>query len=206
MAVRGQELHSIIHNVFGDVNGLNVSEQLQINCPMCQERDGLAFPDGKFNLEINTSKRMFRCWKCDEPKFSGSLGRLIRMYGTRLDHEMYKSYASIYTDYSDDYGEDEDVEESYVSLPEEMILFSEMEIGNSEHFEAYNYLINERKLSRDVILKYRLGFCVSGKYSKRIIIPSYNINGEINYFVARSYDPKQKKKYDNPKSDKDKII
>lgn len=206
MTVRGQEFHSIIHNVFGDVNGLQVSEQVQVNCPACQEREGLAYPDGKFNLEINTAKRMFRCWKCDEPRFSGSLGRLIRVYGSRLDYEMYKSYASIYTEYSDDYENDDELEEISVKLPEDMILFSQMEAGNSEHFEAYNYLVTERKISRDIILKYRLGFCVTGKYAKRIIIPSYDTNGEISYFVARSYDPKQRKKYDNPKSDKDKII
>lgn len=202
--VRGQEFHSIIQNVFGDVKGLQVSEQLQVNCPRCQERDGLAYPDGKYNLEINTGKRMFRCWKCDEPKFSGSLRRLIRTFGSNADYELYKSYAGIINDY--DYYDDER-EYVQVKLPEEMILFSQMETGNLEHFEAYNYLINERKISRDIILKHRLGFCTTGKYAKRIIVPSYDANGVINYFVGRSYDPAEKKrKYLNPFADKDKII
>jgi len=202
--IRGQEFHSIIENVFGDVQGLMQSEQIQVNCPQCQEREGLSEPDGKFNLEINTGKRMFRCWKCDEPRFSGSLGRLIKMFGSHADVEMYKSYAGTFVDY--EYDEDEK-EFVAVKLPEEMILFSQMEAGNLEHFEAYNYLINERKISRDIILKYRLGFCTTGKYAKRIIIPSYDANGEVNYFVGRTYDPKEKKKkYDNPKSDKDRII
>ena len=204
--VRGQEFHAIIQNVFGEVNGLQISEQLQVNCPYCQEREGLAYPDGKFNLEINTAKRKFRCWKCDNPPFSGSLGRLIRTFGTSIDYDLYKSYESIYGDY--EYTEDEEKEYVQVKLPEEMILFSEMEIGNLEHFEAYNYLINDRMISRDIILKYRLCFCTTGKYEKLIIIPSYDKNGEVNYFVARNYDTanKRKKPYDNPKSDKDKII
>jgi hypothetical protein len=204
--VRGQEFHSIIQNVFGDVNGLQVSEQVQVNCPHCQEREGLAYPDGKFNLEINTAKRMFRCWKCDEPKFSGSLGRLIRTFGTSIDYDLYKSYAGIYSDYS--FEEDDEKEYVPVKLPEEMILFSQMEASNSEHFEAYNYMINVRMIPRDIILKYRLGFCTTGKYEKRIIVPSYDKNGEVNYFVARNYDigDKKKKPYDNPRSDKDKII
>jgi hypothetical protein len=201
--IRGQEFHSIVQNVFGDVNGLQVSEQLQVNCPRCQEREGLSYPDGKYNLEINTAKRMFRCWKCDEPKFSGSLGRLIRMFGSYADYEMYKAYAGIFHDY--DYSEDEK-EFVPVKLPEEMIPFAQMEVGNLEHFEAYSYLVTERMLTRDIIFKYRLGFCTTGKYAKRIIIPSYDINGEINYFVARAYDKTLKKPYDNPKSDKDRII
>ena len=201
--VQGQEFHSIIQNIFGEVKGLNVSQQLQVNCPCCQEREGLPSPDGKFNLEINTKRKQFKCWKCDSPKFSGSLGKLIHRYGSRIDYEVYKSYAGTYS--SENY--EEDYEPIQVKLPDEMILFSEMNISNQQHFEAYNYLINERKLSRKYIIGRRLGFCVSGKYKNRVIIPSYDDNGSINYFVARTYDPKMKKqKYMNPNVDKNKII
>jgi len=206
--IRGQEFHTIIQNIFGDVNGYLQSEQLQVNCPRCQEREGLSHPDGKFNLEINTSKRVFRCWKCDEPRFNGSLGKLIRIFGSKIDYDLYKSYAKIYNDFI--YNEEEEIEYVQVNLPEEMILFSEMESGNLEHFEAYNYLINERKISRDIILKYRLGFCITGKYAKRIIIPSYDKNGDVNYFIGRYYGNdkyiKEKIPYLNPRADKDKII
>jgi len=205
--IRGIEFHSIIENIFGDVKGLNVSNQLQVDCPRCSELSGLPHGDGKHNLEINTAKNVFRCWSCQDPKFSGSLGKLIRLYGSHADYELYKSYKSILgNDYfwNDD---DNEIEELLVKLPDEMIFFSKMSENNLEHFEAYNYLVNERKISRNVILKYRLGFCTTGKYAKRIIIPSYGINGEINYFVGRSYDPNEKKKkYDNPNSDKSKII
>ena len=204
--IRGQEFHSIIQNIFGDVNGYLQSEQLQVNCPYCQERDGLLYPDGKFNLEINTAKLVFRCWRCDEPKFSGSLGRLIRTFGSSIDYDIYESYAGIFQDYV----YDEEKEYVQVKLPKEMILFSQMDVINPEHFEAYNYLVNDRKISRDIILKYRLGFCTTGKYTKRIIIPSYDTNGEVNYFVGRYYgdDPKIMKKipYLNPDANKDVII
>lgn len=203
--IRGQEFHQILQNIFGDVKGLNISEQLQTNCPRCTEENG-GKPDNKFNLEINTgNKRVFRCWRCDEPKFSGSLGRLIRMYGSYSDYEMYKAYAGTFTDYA---FEEDEKEYVPVKLPKEMISFSQLDITNPEHFEAYSYLIFDRKISRELILKFRLGFCITGKYEKRIIIPSYDVNGEVNYFVARNYDTENKKKkpYDNPKSDKDRII
>jgi len=205
--IKGQEFHSIIKAVFDDVNGYLQSEQVQVCCPRCQEREGLHQPDGKFNLEINTAKRMFRCWKCEDPKFSGSLGRLIRTFGTEVDYQVYKSYAGVFFDY--DFQEDEK-EYTAVKLPEEMIFFSQINPADPDHFEAYNYLINDRKISIEIILKYRLGFCTTGKYEKMIIIPSYDAKGEVNYFVARRYDVHDKKKkkppYDNPKSDKDKII
>ena len=207
--IKGQEYHSIIQNIFEDVNGLNTGSQLQVNCPRCMERDGLSYPDGKYNLEINTAKRVFRCWKCDEPRFSGSLKKLIRLYGSYSDYVLYKSFVGSIDDYVYN-NEDEEIEELEVKLPDEMILFSQMEVGNPDHFEAYNYLVNDRKISREIILKYRLGFCITGKYSKRIIIPSFNDDGDVNYFVGRYYgsDKKIKKKlpYLNPDADKDKII
>ena len=153
--VRGQEFHSIIYNIFSEVNGFMQSEQLQVNCPRCQEREGLSHPDGKFNLEINTGKRVFRCWKCEDPHFSGSLGRLIRIFGSYADYELYKSYAGTFHDYTE---VEDEKEFEFIKLPDEMINFSQMDDDNPNHFEAYNYLINERKLSRETILKYRLGF------------------------------------------------
>lgn len=197
---KGQEFLSIIQNIFTDIRG--IGPQFQTNCPRCGEEQNLPEGDGKFNLEISTSKKVFKCWRCSDPSFSGSLGKLIKIYGSQSDYDLYKSYAGVYSDYS---YEDED---NYVQvkLPDEMILFSQMEANNLEHFEAYNYLINVRKISREIILKYRLGFCLKGKYERRIIIPSYDIQGEITYFVGRSYNSKEKRKYLNPIADKDKII
>jgi hypothetical protein len=203
--IKGQEFHSIIQNAFGDVKGLNISSQVQVNCPRCQENEGLSSPDGKYNLEISTERRFFRCWRCDDPKFSGSLGKLIHLYGSKIDYALFKVYNASYASF-DDY--EEEIEYVPVELPEEMILFSQMEAGNVAHFEAYNYMINVRKIGRELLIKYNIGFCIEGKYKKRIIIPSYDKNGIINYFVARNYDTGNKKikPYDNPKSDKSRII
>ena len=87
--IRGKEFHPIIERMFGDVKGYLESEQIQVNCPKCQQREGLSIPDGRYNLEINTAKRLFRCWKCDVPKFSGGLKRLIRTYGSKFDYDIY---------------------------------------------------------------------------------------------------------------------
>lgn len=197
--IRGIEFHEIIDNIFhNDVRGINESEQLQTNCPKCQEKEGLSYPDGKYNLEINTAKRVFRCWKCDEPKFAGSLGRLIKTLGSDLDYEVYKSYASVFIDYDNYEDEKEFVK---VSLPQEIIFFSQMNPNDPEHYEAYNYLVNERLITRDIILKFRLGFCIEGKYAGRIIVPSYDEDGEVNFFIGRSYR-KSKYPYLMPKVNK----
>ena len=201
--IRGREFHSILNSIFdGDIRGIGESEQLQTNCPRCQQRDGLTFGDDKYNLEINTEKRVFRCWKCDSPKFSGSLGRLIKIFGTTSDYELYESYAGSMVDYS----ENEDEKDfGFVEMPSEFIAFSEMDADNPIHLEAYNYMVLERQIELSVLTKFGIGFCVDGKHWGRIIIPSYDQHGDLNYFVGRAYKG-QKPTYMNPKADKDIII
>lgn len=201
--IRGIEFHSIINSIFdGDVRGIGESEQLQTNCPRCQQREGLTFGDDKYNLEINTEKRVFRCWKCDSPKFSGSLGRLVKIFGTQSDYELYKSYAGSLLQYS----ENEDEKDfGFVELPPEFIPFSEMNADDPIHLEAYNYMVLDRQIEYSILIKFGIGFCVEGNYWGRIIIPSYDQQGDLNYFVARAYKG-QKPTYMNPKADKDIII
>jgi DNA primase len=67
-------------------------------------------------------------------------------------------------------------------------------------------MIVERKINREILFKYNVGFCIEGKYGGRIVIPSYTSNGELNYFLTRAFRRGMKPPYLNPKVDKDKII
>ena len=66
--------------------------------------------------------------------------------------------------------------------------------------------LKKRGITKSDILKYNIGYCENGKYSGRIIIPSYDKNSIINYFIARSFDPNSTKKYDAPKCNKNELI
>jgi len=64
-----------------------------------------------------------------------------------------------------------------------------------------SYLYN-RGIDDSDILKYNIGYCTEGLYSNRIIIPSYNSDGQLNFFVGRDfYDSKMK--YRNSPTTKD---
>ena len=45
--------------------------------------------------------------------------------------------------------------------------------------------LNNRNLTKGDIIRYGIGYCEEGLYTNRIIIPSYDFNGELNYFVGR---------------------
>jgi len=70
--------------------------------------------------------------------------------------------------------------------------------------QAKNYL-SSRGITDEIIEKYQIGFCDRGECSGRIIVPSYDQNNVLNYYVARSWG-NTKFKYKNPQAEKDKII
>lgn len=71
-----------------------------------------------------------------------------------------------------------------------------------DYRNAIHYLTN-RGVSVFDILKYRIGYCESGEYSGKIIIPSYDRDGQLNYFVSRAFYKADKFKHKNPKISKD---
>jgi len=58
--------------------------------------------------------------------------------------------------------------------------------------------LKQRGITQDDIIKYNIGFCKDGKYGDRVIIPSYDENKRLNYFIARDYKGSTPQKYKNP--------
>ena len=57
--------------------------------------------------------------------------------------------------------------------------------------------LTKRGITKGDIIRYGIGYCDGGLYSNRVIIPSYNSDGELNYFVGRDFY-KGGMKYKNP--------
>jgi DNA primase len=66
--------------------------------------------------------------------------------------------------------------------------------------QALRYL-KERGINSTDIKRYSLGYCETGRYKDMIIIPSYDENGSLNYFVGRNFGPGDIK-YKNPQASK----
>lgn len=209
------EVQDILKSIFHDVRGYRKSNQLKVCCPKCQERDGLLYPDGRYNLEINTKMNMFNCWKCESPKYSGTINRLVRDNGTYEQLKLFRSYQKIFyndlsylsLDKDNDYVDEDEYYNIEVHLPYEFILFKDVNLNINTHKEYYNYWVLDRQLPYEMAVEYNVGFCHEGIYKERIIIPSYNRYGELNYFVSRYIGSWEKTpKYINPKIDKSKFI
>ena len=172
--------------------------QISFDCPVCADEKGLDSGDGKGNLEINYGRHVYKCWACSETHGThGPLGKLFDQYAT-------KGQKKVYNPIKPEELKQEDVRRPKLRLPEGFTTFKDSNPRFIPHIEAYRYLTS-RGVTDEMIEKYNIGYTVNGDFAYRIIIPSYNLDGQLNYFVARSWVPK-KMKYKNPSVPKDEII
>jgi DNA primase len=186
------------HKLHNDYRG-----QISFDCPVCShEIKGLDHGDGKGNLEINYKHNVYKCWVCKESHDTyGSLHKLIKKYGNLKQYKKYQLLRPEETDLG---------ERTFkqVKLPNEFIPFKDASLGlkMTPHYkQAFNYL-QKRNVTDLMIQMYNIGFCYTGHYEHRIIIPSYDSENRLNYFIARSYLNNTKMKYKNPEVDKESLI
>ena len=175
--------------------------QISFDCPVCSyDIKGLDKGDGKGNLEVNYNHHVYKCWSCSEIYGThGTINKLIRKHGNKLHLKQYRlvipeNKKRIITD----------TEHTIDGLPREFTPLN-IERDNFDYKKAITYL-SKRNINKDLIKKYNIGYAVNGDYRGRIIFPSYDETGEINYYLGRSYDKYTKLKYKNPEVSKMDII
>ena len=200
----------ILEEFLGPIRKHNESTgQISFDCCRCSEEKGVDY-DKKGNLEINYQKGIFHCWSCGAShNMQGVIEKLIKKYGTvkNLKNYILLKPETNYKKEKEDNNEDLDdiIAESNLKLPEGFKLLKNCNNKDYKYEQVISYL-KERGIGEDIINEYNIGYTTQGKYYNRIIIPSYDENGNLNYFIARSFDKKVKPKYLNPDAEKQIII
>jgi DNA primase len=199
------EVVDILEDILGEYRLHNdYKGQISFDCPVCShEIKGLDDGDGKGNLEVNYKRNVYKCWVCAETHDTyGSLYKLLKKYG---NSKQLKKYLLLKPE---DDGDQPKRNFIQVRLPKEFIPFKDASLGlkMTPHYkQAFNYL-QKRNITDLMIQMYNIGFCYTGHYEHRIIIPSYDSENRLNYFIARSYLNNTKMKYKNPEVDKETLI
>ena len=183
---------NILDTSLGVGSSLKGNEQAH-HCPFCNHH--------KKKLQINLDTQRWHCWVCN------SKGRSIQSLLRKLNVDIrdLNKLKDIYGD--DDYTLID--KEEYVAklqLPSEFKQLHFKPKGfQPEYNQALNYL-KERGITQADIVKYNIGYCSEGLYFGRIIVPSYDADGDLNYFIARSYYKEERMKYKNPPVNRDVIV
>lgn len=191
----------ILESFLGTVKGHNTSSgQCQFDCPACSEEKDMPQGDGHGNLEVNYNKGWYHCWSCGERnKMKGRLTYLITRYGNA---KILKDFLLVKPEFAE---KNDNGETLIMKLPDHCRLLSTCNPTYFKYSEAKNYL-NDRGIDDDIINYFKLSFCTEGKYANRIIIPSYNELGELNFFVGRAFKTWVKPKVLNEEAEKELII
>ena len=180
---------SVIINILDEVLGVGTSlkgnEQAH-HCPFCHHH--------KKKLQINLDTQQWHCWVCD------AKGRKIQTLLRKLQVDSSK-IKKIYEIYGDDYivsTTSTDEEKVELRLPSEFKSLLDIPKGLNPLYRKVQQYVKNRGITKEDIIRYNIGYCDGGIYTNRIIIPSYDSNNRLNYFIARSVYEEEKFKYKNP--------
>ena len=189
-----QQVVTILNEVLGVGTSMKNDEQAHY-CPFCHHH--------KKKLQINLKTQYWHCWVCD------AKGRKIQRLLKRL-HVDSRKLKKIYEIYGDDYvvySKETEEEKVELRLPSEFKSLLKVPTGKVKpvYRKALRY-VKDRGITKEDITRYNIGYCDTGMYSNRIIIPSYDSDNRLNYFIARSIHSEEKFKYKNPPVSKNVIM
>jgi DNA primase len=179
----------LLESVLGKGNSTSKGNYA-FNCPLCTHHK----PKLEINLKTNAKKENpWHCWICDSKgKTIKSLLKAIKAPSNKLS----ELKLIIQPGSKEEYHPQEIME-----LPKEFIPLSDIStLGKLSQIQARHAIqfLQKRNITVEDIIKYNIGFCKEGKYDGRVIIPSYDDNGKINYYIAREYTDLGSRKYKNP--------
>jgi DNA primase len=167
--------------------------ELLFYCPFCKHH--------KKKLSVNLNTNNYKCWICDVR--GKNVRRLLK---TRLSYSQLYEWDKLnnvidLNQLDEDLFDDKhQVVKELVELPKEFISLANPNLPITTKF-AYKYL-QDRGITKQDIVMWKIGVCLSGEYQGRVVVPSFDLNGDCDYFVARSYG-NSFPKYMNPKVSKD---
>jgi DNA primase len=183
-------LVNLVNNVLGTGKRTARGNQAY-TCPFCHHH--------KPKLEVNFTENseginQWACWACG--KKGKSIKSLFKQ--VQVDASYFQELSKLVKNVSlNDIGE---VKQVILELPKEFKTFTNNKDIIARH--AFTYL-SKRDITKQDIFKYNIGYCNSGQYAKMIVIPSYDANGKLNYFTARSFEKDPYTKYRNPETSRD---
>jgi DNA primase len=180
----------VLESVLGKSKAFPKTGDYAFFCPVCNHKNP--------KLIVNAKTGKYNCFTCHPPTKGKTPITLLQKIGapndTIIEMKGYLGYLV----------KEEDKVVTNVNLPKEFISLLEQE-QSLEKRHAMTY-IKARGITESDIIKYNIGYCKTGKYRNRIIVPSYNKKGMVNYFIARSFEKNPVRKYDAPVCNKTEII
>jgi hypothetical protein len=188
-----QLLVTLVNSVLG-TGKKTARGNMAYHCPYCNHH--------KPKLEVNFTENKeglnpWHCWVCDK-KGKSILPLLFKSKASPTKIAEAKALVkdtSSNTNYNIK-------STNTIKLPDEFICLDQLNNNSIIRKHAISYL-KKRGITSTDFIKYNIGYCEEGLYKNMIIIPTYDKDGILNYFVARSFEKDSFIKYKNPQVSRD---
>lgn len=184
-----------IESVFGSGRLSARGENIAVHCPECKGVD-----KDKKKLSIRLDDDLNHCWVCGWS--ACNLLALLMKHANREDVEKYRRTFLPHANRKKD-------ESSVDAIP--MIprgfksLYCHFDSNDPDIKSVLRYVINRGITKRDAAY-FLLGVSDDYEYRRRVIIPSYDANGRLNFVTTRAINDVVRPRYVNSKNSKSDIV
>lgn len=168
MSLQTEKVVSTLNNLLNQTARIRKGTDAVYHCPVCNHY--------KRKLEINLLTGKYNCWVCG---FSGVTFKSL-LKKLQAGKEYYEILCNIKV--KNTFSKED---KKILTLPESFKPLIKPS-NDIEYKNALNYCLSRGITGYD-IARYNIGYCDDGVFRNRVIIPSYDENGSLNFYSGRDY-------------------
>mgnify|MGYP000014565553 CR=1 FL=1 len=162
-----------ITSIFGTARLQNNGIELMIPCPFCKDSK-------KLKMNIRLDSELYHCWVCNSK--GRNIGRLIKQKKPSMVGQYFEKFGNQFT-YNIPLLPTDNI---LLELPSGFRLIMQY-LSDPDALAVYNYCRSRGYTDND-LWRYRIGYTDEWKYRRRMIVPSFDHEGNLNYYSARAID------------------
>lgn len=181
--------------IFGPGTLMGNRRNVEFRCPVCAPKER-----SKRKLSIRIDDGVVNCWVC------GTKGMhpifIVRKHFSRAEEDLLLQYYPLAR------ARRECIIDVRLKpkLMDDFALLALHSASRDPDVRACHRYVRARGLSSDDCWRYRLGFSRQHAWSRRVILPSFDATGELNYYTGRAIDASARLRYNTVEADRSKVI
>ena len=187
---------NLIQACFGKYSLSGDEKNVSILCPFCIQKGKVT---DKKKLSVSLETGVYHCWVCEAK--GRNIGRPALKFSTAKDDA--KNLSSAYGGFKK---EEEEEEKELIALPDDFTLLTNLSTRGLKQYRYHINYLKERGLCEDHFHKFCIGVSNDYEYRNRVIFPSHDVNGNLNYFISRSIDKRNPRRYKNCKVSRKDVV
>ena len=186
-----KDIQDVVVRAFGrgvfSKDGVNYA----VRCPVCKDTR-----EEKKKMVIRLDDGRYHCWVC------GAKGSSVKRLIAKIRPDVLDDTTRLRLMKKSEVQNDE-VEELF--LPSEAVFLASNDLKDPDMLAVTKYL-KRRGLNTIDLYRWRIMAAPGGSFRRKAIIPSFDIEGNLNYYVARSINSGDTIKYRNSQVSKEDVI